>query len=274
MRDSLKNKLKGRFRSKLGYKPDFDNPKSFQEKMCWKMINDRNPLLTLTADKLRVYDYVAEKGLPDILIPLLFSGETPEEIPFHLLPESYVCKTNGGSGGMVMVEKDKMKKKYGGYSKLDIASIVSILQAYLGRVYNHGLEWCYNDIVPAVLVQEHLGDLPAIKFYACRGEVDYLYYEDISDGHKITIYDKDWNVVPVRYDKFRLCEEVPEPKNFKEMLRVAKILGEDFDFVRVDLYNVDGKIYFGELTHYPTAGLTKFVPDDFSYEIAKDWKPR
>ncbi len=274
--EDLKKRLSMRYRQKFGRIPNFDDPQSFQEKMGWKMLYDRNPLLTLTADKLRVYDYLREKRHDDILIPLLFSGEAPEQVPFHALPENYVVKTNHGSGGMVIVKGDKIRTKYGKFRDFDMNFIFNDINKRLKSVYNGGLEWCYNDIKPMVLVQEYIGggDLPAYKFYVFSGKCDYLYCET-GDGlvHKISLLDRNFKQVSVKYDKFSSCVELKKPSNFQEMHSLAESLGKDFDFVRVDLYNVDGQIYFGEFTHYPTAGLTKFTPDDFSFELGKDWKP-
>lgn len=271
-------RIKSRFRQKLGYEPDFSNPRSFQEKMCWKMLYDRNPLLTLTADKYLVYDYVKGKGLEDILIPLLHVSKKASEIPFHKLPDNYVVKGNGGSGRMYIVVKDKMKKKYGSFSPLHIPTIISNIDAYSGAVYNYGIEWCYNDIKPMVIAQDFIGgedlSLQAIKFFVFNGKCDYLYVE-VSNGktHYISMLDREWKDAGVSYDKYPPLPSFQKPDRADEMLAIAEKLGEDFDFVRVDLCWDGNNIYFGELTHYPTAGITKFAPKEFSYEIGKDWKP-
>lgn len=223
-------------------------------------------------DKYDVRSYVESKGLGDILIPNYGVFSSPDGINFDALPQSFVIKTTDGSGGEnIIICKDK--------SKLDIASTMVKLNAWKDKKsVNAGREWAYTGIKDSrIIIEKYMENpvnpaagIPDFKILCFGGKPQYIIYDcDRYIEHKRNIYDSNWNRIYVDSDCGQKDEDIPKPKNLIELLKVAAKLSEDFPFVRVDLYDIDGKIYFGELTFYPWSGYVQFNPDSFDYELGK-----
>lgn len=251
---------------KLGRKLNLKDPQRFTEKLQWYKINYRDNLLTIGADKYKVRDYVESKGLHHILNKLYKVYNNPYEINISDLPEKFVIKTNNGSGTNYFV-KDK--------KRIDLPKIQDELNVWLNRdVYSTGREWSYKNIVPVIIVEELLEEenkfegISDYKFLCFNGKPMYIILDvDRFNGHKRNIYDLNWNLIDVSTDKPNINNDVPKPEGLEELIETAKILSEDFPFVRVDLYYVNKKIYFGELTFYPWTGYVEFNPDSFDFEL-------
>lgn len=258
------------------YWPNFRHPTSFTEKLWSKMLHDRDPRLPILCDKLKVRDFVAQKVGQDILVPLLWYGERPENIPLNDLPSKFVIKTNHGAGYYIIVKDSK---------DLNFKTTKIKLNQWLRENYCEdryiGIEWGYKNIHPTILIEpllEENGDLPIdYKFYCFLGRVEFLimHFERLK-GQRTILLDRDFQSpkFAAQTPTPRWTGIVSRPPNFDSMVHVAESLAKDFDFIRVDLYNIHGKIFFGELTPYPGGVGVKILPDeeDFVYGGKWNWK--
>ncbi len=270
---NLKEKLTGYpkekfvFFKKKGFKPNLNNPLTFSEKLMWKKIYDLNPLLTITADKYRVRGYLKEVlgpgGAAEILIPLLFATDRPETIPYEDLPDKFIVKANHASGWNMVVDKKVNCKE----------EVINNCRKWLKMCY--GLlnnEWAYVKIKPKVVIEKLLydeeGNLPNnIKFYMFHGCCRYVRIANNLKDLPSSSYTPDWQYLPL-LENGKRGPEVKKPVNYEKMLFLAETLSADFEFVRVDLYNLNGKIYFGELTHSPNNARLK-IPYCLDLELGQ-----
>jgi len=258
------------------YWPNFMHPRSFSEKLWSRMLHDRDPILTLISDKFRVRDYVAKKVGSEYLIPLLWNGDSPEEIPFDELPLKFVIKTNHGCGYNIIV-KDK--------NRLDKSRTRLIVKKWLnekfGQDHYTGTGWAYNNIRPTIIIESFIGenDKPPVdyKFYCFSGRVEILtVHIDRFEEHKTMAFNRNFERYTFRSSFKQYNGEYQRPPKFKEMVQLAESLSERFDFIRVDLYNSENKIYFGEFTPYP-AGVSSFLGFDISsidFVLGDKWKSK
>lgn len=254
------------------YWPHCKNPRTFSEKVYSRMFFDRNPQWTMISDKLRVRDYVTKRVGGEYLPQLLWHGTNPEEIPFNELPSKFVVKTNHGCGYNIIV-KDK--------KQLDETKAIKQLNTWLGENFCYstfvGMAWAYKNINPTIIVESFLennGKVPEdYKFFCFSGRSEFIQVSlDRFGDASERILDRNYNPLDL-YNGLKLYSgKLVPPDNFAEMVQVAELLAQDFDFVRVDLYNVGGRIYFGELTCYPAGGLAIFVPRDYDFVFGEKWK--
>lgn len=258
------------YRIKMGMWPKLKHPQRWTEKLQLYKMKYRNPNLPVCVDKYRVRQYVEKKGLKDILNELYGVYDNADEIYFDKLPDSFVIKTtDGGGGNNVKLITDK--------SNVDIQSLREEVNSWLNiKDINAGREWAYTGIEKSRIIVEELlvnkvnpdAGIEDFKILCFNGEPKYIIVDkDRYIDHKRNFYTLDWIRENVTTDHEQFDEEYPKPKNFERMMEIAKKLSEDFPFVRVDLYNLDGKIYFGELTFYPWGGYVKFTPDEFDYRL-------
>jgi hypothetical protein len=262
-----------KFYQEVGYQLNLKNPKSFNEKIVWKKIYDRNPLLPLTADKYQVRSYIqkvlGEETAKEILIPLLDVTDNPETIPFERLPSAFMVKPNHASGPNIMVENGHYNKK----------KIIKTCRRWLRTPYGlEKLECAYQPIKRKIVIEKLLldddGNIPKeFKFHMFHGKCKLVRVVfDRKNNPSVSSYDEKWNFLPVKKTTRPQGLKIQKPKNYEIMLELAEKLSEAFDFVRVDFYNLNGKIYIGELTHYPASGMGKFEPQSFDFELGKYWK--
>lgn len=262
-----KTMLKIQYKIKTGNNLDLKNPKRYTEKLQWYKLNYRKPLLTQCSDKYVVREYVESKGLGNILNELYGVYTNSDDIDFDAFPDQFVLKCNVGSGDNLIV-KDK--------SALNIEETRELMHRWLTENKNSlGREWCYYDIEPKIIAEKFLGrdsnnDLPDYKFFCFNGQVYCLYvmvnYTENHANGQLGFYDRDFNKMPYcRVDYRDIDFDVPKPKNFEKMVEYAEILSKDFPHARVDFYNMDGNITFGEITFYNASGYTKFNPDEFDF---------
>ena len=252
--------------------PNFVHPRRFTEKLWSRMLHDRDPLLTVIYDKLRVRDYVAAKVGSDCLVPLLWSGEKPEQIPFEQLPSKFVIKATHGCSYNIIVEDKK---------QIDERKIRWQLAQWLKENYGQdfllGIEWFYRNIKPSIIIEEFLeenGKPPMdYKFFCFSGRVEFItLHFDRFEKHTTATVDRNFAPHEFRYQFDQYTGTLQRPPNFEAMLRVAESLAEEFDFMRVDLYNLNGRIVFGELTRYPGGVTVKFLPVRQDYILGEKWK--
>jgi len=264
------------FKKIMGYGLDLKNPLSYSQKVVWKKIYDRNPLLPIVADKYRVRQYLkdvlGERGAEKILIPLLYVTDRPATIPFDNLPEEYVIKANHGSGMNIIVEKTR---------PVDRKQIITQCRKWLSKPYDFQYhEWAHQKIKRKIVIEKLLrdenGKIPIdYKFLIFHGrchEIQVIYerFADTSVGW----YAPEWNYLNIKgtgqWEK--TADYMEKPAHLNSMTALAELLGTPFDYIRVDLYLVNGRIYFGELTNYPASGRDLLAPVSHDFELGKKWK--
>ena len=268
------------YRIQMGFWPNLKNPQRFTEKLQVYKLKYRNPLMHQCVDKYDVREYVKSKGLEDILNDCFGVYDRAEDIDMSKLPKEFVAKTTDGTGGFnVKIVHDK--------SQLVVDDFCSELNGWLGKKdINAGREWAYSGIKQSrILVERCLHQTPSgggtlvdYKFFCFDGEVRFLYViSDRKDGVvSLAICDTDFNVLPYyRKDERKMPDAPQKPTHFGEMLDIARKLSEGFPHVRVDLYNIEGKIIFGELTFYDGSGYFHYEPDDFDFIVGSyfKWSP-
>lgn len=246
-------------------------PESFNEKINWIKLYNRDPLMTICADKLKVREFIKNKLGEDKLVPLLWYGKKPEDIPFNELPTAFALKTNNASGTNVIV-KDK--------EKINQNEIINQLNSWLSQdFYTPKREWVYKDIPPRIICEEFLeqdgGDeLRDYRFFCFNGKPRFISVDfSITDKSKTrrNLYDLDWNLMDaeITYPK-ELNIKVEKPEKLEEMIRYSEILAKGFPHVRIDFYYINKKILFGEMTFYHQSGFGEVRPESFGYKIG-DW---
>ena len=245
----------------LGYKMNLDNPTTLNEKLNWYKLHYRNELMTLCTDKYNVRDYIKSKGLENILLKCYGVFNSISEIDLESLPDSFVIKNTGDSGGVVVcrTKDDFYNKTFAKFAlvEYDYSSLFK--------------EWNYQGIKNRIIVEELIDTANGVspkdyKFFCFHGEPKFLYVaSDRNTNCKFDFFDLDWNKIDVLQGHLNSVNVIEKPMNFDKMLDIARVLSKDFPHVRVDLYNVDGKIYFGELTFFHLAGLKAFYPRKYDY---------
>ncbi len=266
--------IKVQYRMKTGRKVNLENPERYTDKIQWYKLNYRTPLVTQCADKYAVREYVKSKGLDFLLNDLYAVYDNADDIDFSALPKQYAMKSNNSSGTNYFVT-DNDSENHEELRKLAKGWIAHKAKSIAG-------EWCYENIEPRVIFEKLLprdsnNDLPDYKFFCFNGEPYCLYtmidYVDNHDNGKLSFYDLDFKRMPYRRsDYVGIDREIKKPENFDKMVEYARILSSDFPHVRVDFYNIDGKIVFGELTFHNSSGYTNFVPDEFDFIMGEKFK--
>lgn len=259
--------IKWQYRMKMGKKLDLTNVKTFNEKIQWLKLHYRVPVMQQCADKDKARDYVKAKGLEDILIPQIGVYDSAKDIRLLDLPPQFVLKQTNGSG-FNYICKNKCTFKF------------EAVQKYLDKTlswngYYYGREWSYkgleNKIVCEAFLRDERGEVPKdYKFFCFEGEPKLIGVDiDRFGKHRRNVYDMNWNKLDLEWGYKQSEMGLPRPKALERMIEVARILSKDFIFVRVDLYAIDEKVYFGELTFYPSSGYVRFSSDEWDEKIGK-----
>lgn len=263
------------YRFKMGHRLDLNHPKTFTEKIqCLKLYN-RRPEYTLMVDKYAVKKYVADIIGEKYIIPTLGVWDKPEDIDWDALPNEFVLKTThgGGSGGVVICKDKKTFDRN--------KAILTLRDSMNGDIYRSLREWPYKDVKKRVLAEKYMApkdmvnnpiyDLSDYKFFCFNGEPKYC--QVIRDRHSkesIDFYDMNW-----RHQEFvglnpiasNGINPVPRPLLLDDMICICHKLSENMKFVRIDMYVIDNRIYFGEITFYPASGMGLFNPDKWNEEL-------
>lgn len=264
------NFIKKKYRKYYGKEIDFQNLKSYSEKVLFLKLYYHNPLMTLCADKFYVDQYVKLCGYENILKKRYAFYSRPEEIEWDALPEKFFLKCNHLSGNNIAINRINRN--------IDIGYINKLFKILLKRNYYYNdFEWCYKNIEPKIICEEWLedknGNLPVdYKFYCFEGEpkyfmVSYGEFEHHVRNHK---FDMNRNSIDYLFKKEEAVEKdsIIFPDNFSEMVEIVKKLCNPFPHVRVDLYNIDGRIYFGELTFYSGGGYFHIFSKELERKIS------
>ena len=263
--------IKMQYRIAMGYKLNLKNPKKFTEKLQWYKLYYKDPLMKVCSDKYSVREYVKEKKLEDILVPLYEVYNSSAEINFDKLPNSFVIKTTlGGGNNQVKVVNDINET-----NKTEM--IYSIKKWKINNNFKSvSREWGYQSNNEKIIIEENLytkynKSIVDYKFFCFNGEPKYLYLiteRDTKNGPFLDIYDIDFNKLPFRRPDIKNSMKIyKKPDNFDKMLEIAKTLSNDFPHVRVDLYNFNGKIYFGEMTFYNGSGYKQYIPNNYDFVV-------
>lgn len=260
------------YKKRTGKKLNLENPVTFNEKIQWSKLYDVTPLKTQLADKYLVREWVKEKIGEEYLIPLLGVWDKFDDIDFDKLPDQFVLKANHGSGWNIIVTDKKQFNRVEAKKKFD--RWLNTNFAYLT------LEMQYEDIKPKIIAEKYIvnenNDLPDYKFFCFDGKVFCLYTMinytfDHSKG-QLGFFDRDYKLMPYHRGEYApIKEQLPKPKNFEKMVELAEILSKGFKHVRVDFYNLNGKIFFGEMTFTTSGGFAVFVPEEFDLLLGKQW---
>lgn len=261
--------LKLKFYAYMGKKLNLENPKTYNEKLQWLKLYNRKSEYTMMVDKYLVRDYIKEELGEEYLIPLLGVWENPDEIDFDTLPDKFVLKCNHNSGRGMYICKDK--------SKMDIEQVKVGLRAGLAQDYFlQSREWPYKDVPRKIIAEQFMVDkddkeLKDYKFFCFNGkpEVILVCSERFSKGGlRENFYDTSWNLLPMKRPAHpNSDEEILPPQNLKQMLEFAKKLSKETPFSRIDFYDINGRIYFGEITFFPASGFEAFEPEEWDYKL-------
>lgn len=273
-----KTMVKVQYRLKTGKKLNLKNPKRYTEKLQWYKLHYRDSQMALCSDKFDVRMYVEKCGLGNILNELYGVYDTPDEINFDQFPQSFVLKdTLGGGGNSVILVQDKRE--------MDEKAVREQMWSWVNEPINKkhpGREWVYDGrkhriIAEKMLMDEKDADLPDYKFF-CFGAKPFCLYlmQNYTMNHSLGemgFFDCEFQLLPARRKDFKpLCVIPSKPQNFDEMVRISQILSKGFPHVRVDLFNINGKIIFGEMTFFNASGYTKFQPDEFDFILGEKFR--
>jgi hypothetical protein len=262
--------LKILYQYKIGKKIDFENPLTYNEKQQWMKVHYYNPLYTKLADKYEVRKYIADKIGEEYLIPLLGVYNSFDEIDFDNLPNQFVMKCTHDSGGLVIcTDKSKLDKK---------KARAKIERCLKRNYYTNSREWVYRDIKPRIIIEKYMVDesgyeLKDYKFFCFDGKAKAMFMASDRTGNeetKFDFYDMDFNHLDFTNGHPNSNKELKKPDKFEEMIVLAEKISEGFPHERVDLYNINGKLYFGEITFFHWSGLTPFKPEKWD-RIFGDW---
>lgn len=247
--------------------PHFGKPVTFSDKVNWRILNDRRPLLEWTCDKLAMKEYASQAGLEDLYVPkTIWSGSDIGDLATADLPEHWVLKPNHRTGLV-----------YFGIGKADCQELATVTATWLDTFESSKMhEWAYAKARPMFLVEELLGPPgsppPDYKIFVFDGQPDIIEMVNRYDGNQQRLYRSDWSPLDVLYGPQGMAPIALPPPDLDRMLAIAQQLGKPFDFMRVDLYDSDGTIVFGELTPYPCGGLERFRPASFDVELGGKWQ--
>lgn len=275
---NLKRYIPDKIYLQLKYKRDYgksinwDNPQSFTEKMQWLKLHYRKPIMCKLVDKFLVKDYVANKIGEEYIIPTLSIYKNFKEIDFARLPKQFVMKCTHDSGGLIICKnKDLLNIKQ---AEIKINKCLKNNFYYLMR------EWPYKHVTPRIIIEKFIQDdkhrdLCDYKFYCFNGKPKYCQLiTNRSTNECIDFFDENWihqNFVglnPICFNNPQY-KSIQAPINYIKMLDLAEILAADFPFVRIDFYNINGKIYFGEITFFPAGGFGTFTPQEWDIKLGK-----
>lgn len=261
--------LSRKFKICMGRELNLENPKTFNEKLQWLKLYDRRPEYTMMVDKYLVRDYIREKLGEKYLIPLIGVWDSPDEIDFDSLPDQFVLKCNHNSGLGMYICRDK--------SKMDVSAVKKELRRGLAQdYYLPGREWPYKNVPRKIICEKFMVDEPGAsdftdyKFFCFNGNVDSVMVclERSSGNTKFYFFDQNWELkrLNVRGKSAPDGFTIPKPSCMDEMFEIAAKLSKGLPFVRVDLYQSCGSIYFGEMTFFPDSGFdANLLPETDAY---------
>ena len=259
--------IKLRYRLRVGRWLNLKNPKTFNEKLQWLKLYNRNPDYTIMADKVKVKDWVAARIGQEYIIPTLGVWDNPDDIDFESLPNQFVLKCNHNSGKGMYICKDK--------SSMNISAIKKELSKGLRENYFlHGREWPYKNIPKRILAEAFMkeddgSDLKDYKVFCFNGKPEIIQVDyDRFVNHKRNIYDTSWNYLNLEIEYPTDPNVIiRKPAKLDKLLYFCSVLSKGVPHLRVDFYSIGGKLYFGELTFFHGSGLEHFNPEEWNAKL-------
>lgn len=260
--------LKYMYKKVMGKKLDLKNPQTFNEKLQWLKLYDRNPEYTKMVDKYEVRQYIKDKIGEQYLIPLVGGPwDKWEDIDFSKLPDQFVLKCTHDSGSVAICRNkdefdfDSIRKKFN--------------RALKGNFFYGGREWPYKNVKPRIIAEKYMeeksmDELIDYKLMCFNSKVKatFVCSDRFSKSDlKVTFYDTEWNKLPFERHYPASSVKIEKPKTYAEMIAIAEKLSESIPFVRMDFYEIQNKIYFGECTFYPGSGMEEFNPENWDLEM-------
>lgn len=246
---------------------NFNNPKTFNEKIQWLKLNYRNEEYTKLVDKYRVKQYITKLIGEEYVIPTLGVWNNVDDIDFKSLPEKFVLKCNNDYGGIVIC---KNKKDF------DEAKAKSFLKERLkNNGYWYGREWPYKNVKPCIIAEKYMEDsiskdIKDYKFFCFNGSMEFFDIDiDRFIEHRANYYDRNGNFLPFgkTYCPPDYTKKIEMPKNLDKMIELAETISHNTVLSRIDFYEIDGQVYFGEITFYPGSGFSPFTDEKWDYKL-------
>ncbi len=260
--------LKVLYKLKLNKKLDLSNPQTFNEKLQWLKLHDRKKIYTTMVDKYEAKKYVASIIGEEYIIPTIGIYERFDDIDFDKLPNQFVIKCTHDSGGLVIC-KDK--------SQIDIKTARKKINRSLKRNYFYGgREWPYKNVKPRIIIEKYMEDkknkiMRDYKIFCFNGKPEIMYLSEGLEDHAtagISFYDMDFKLTDCKRKDYRQISYIPEkPKNWERMKKYSAILSKGIPHLRVDWYEINGKLYFGELTFYTQTGMIPFEDESWDKKL-------
>lgn len=234
------------------------NPVTFNEKLQWLKLHNRQPEYTKMVDKLVVRDYVSSVIGDRYLVPLLGVWDSPAMIDFDSLPNKFVLKCNHDQGSTKIIDKSTLKKN----------EIIDFYKQRLRRnPYSSTREWPYKNVPRKIIAEEYMVDesgteLKDYKINCFNGEPKFIQVmSGRSNGqYYLNHFDMDWNPMTIpRRNHIESPQHIEKPKHLQKMIEISKILSKDIPFVRIDLYHTEEQVYFGEITFFPKSGFVDYA---------------
>lgn len=258
--------IKLKYKLWFGKKINLDNPQTFNEKLNWLKLNYHNPIMTVMADKYWAKKWVAGKIGDEYVVPCYGHWKRVEDINLDTLPVRCFLKSNQDSGGGMLIDKSE---------EIDIQALKERFSSKRIQRKNwfwSSREWGYKHIEPCILAEEYLDEgtgheLHDYKFWCFNGKPTYMYITNKGTIIKENFYDMDFKPVDIDHGFERTVPEYSKPGNFAKMKELAEILSKDMPFVRIDFFNVNGKLYFGECTFYDWAAFKPFVNEEWDKKL-------
>ena len=259
--------LKLKYRLNISKELNLKCPKTFNEKLQWLKLYDRKDIYTTMVDKNDVKKYVSDIIGSKYIIPTIGLYDKFEDINFDSLPKQFVIKCTHDSGGLIIC-KDK--------NKLNIKQARKKIKRSLKKNYYYfGREWPYKNLKPKIIVEKYMEDendssMHDYKIHCFNGKAKYiLVCTDREEELKETFFDIEWNISPFKRPNHEIDKNIKKPSGLSSMIQLAEKLSKNIPFLRVDFYQINGKIYFGELTFFPAAGFAKFEPEEWDEKLGK-----
>ena len=259
--------LRLHFRISVGYKLNLKNPRSFNEKIQYLKLHDRKVEYTNYVDKIEAKKYLSTAISDEYIIPTIGVYNSFDDIDFSKLPDSFVVKTSHDSGGVVVCNDKK---------NFDIDRARKIINRSMKRNYFYlGREWPYKNIIPKVFVEENISktsDIIDYKFLCFNGKVDCIFTctnRGREGGLKVTFFDREWVRLPFIRHYPSDDNYISKPINFDKMVEITEKLCKDIAFARIDFFEVDARMYIGEITLYPGSGFEEFTPREWDFALGE-----
>ena len=256
------------YRNSFGYFMDFKNPKTFNEKLQWLKLYDRKEIYSKMVDKYEVKKYISDIIGEEYIIPTIGVYDKFDDIDFDTLPNQFVIKCTHDSGGIVIC-KDK--------KEFDIIKAKTKINKCLKHnFYYQYREWPYKNVQPRIIIEKYVEDkekkaLDDYKFFCFNGEPKVMFIaterQNENNDTCFDFFDMDFNHLNIRNGHPNAVNPPSMPKNFKKMKELAKTLSKGMPHVRIDFYEINGKVYFGEITFFHWGGFVKFVPQEWDEKL-------